>query len=83
MRSFDPHQTPQELAPARVNGKAIFTLGTLAWIAALATLGVVHLTGNDVAGRYAAICVVGIGFGVIGFFWADRVRRHENEELPR
>ena len=72
VRRLDPLQTHQELAPARVNMNALFTLGTIAWLAGLAVLGILHLLGTSVNGGYALICVVGIVFGGFGFWWAHQ-----------
>lgn len=73
VRQFDPERTHQELRPARVNAKALFTLGTIAWLVGLAALGVAHVAGANVPGGYALICIAGIVLGFAGFWWAHKM----------
>ena len=77
VRALDPHQTPQELHPARVNTKKLFFTGAACWLVALAVVGVLHLSGRSLDGRLPLMCVTGLVLGVVGYVWAHAIQREQ------
>ncbi|SEE93771.1 DUF2530 domain-containing protein [Ruania alba] len=71
----------QELRPAKVNAKALFVIGTSAWLLGLLTLGVMHLAERTPDGRYAWVCVAGIVLGAVGYWWAHKVHLINDEGM--
>jgi len=69
----DPHPSPPELRPARVNVKALFLAGTIAWLAGLLGVGVAFLADRSPDPRLALVCVAGIVLGAIGYWWVHVV----------
>lgn len=74
MRAFDPERVPQELEPARVNAKAIFVVGTVGWLAALAAVAVLHVLGTHPDGRVAVMAATGLVLGGLGYGWAHALQ---------
>lgn len=60
------------LTPAVINAKMVFRIGTVLWGLGLLVLGVLHLCGISVPGRYPIISISGITFGALGYWWAHR-----------
>lgn len=74
----EPHPAPEPdrappLRPAKVNAKALFGVGTIAWMAALLGIGVAFLAGRAPDSRLAWVCLAGILLGAIGYLWAHKV----------
>ncbi|QOR71510.1 hypothetical protein IM660_04255 [Ruania alkalisoli] len=74
-------EAPKELVPAKVNAKALFLVGTTAWLIALLTLGVMHLAERSPDGRYAWVAVAGIALGAAGYWWAHRVHLIDDQGM--
>jgi hypothetical protein len=72
---------PKELAPARVNAKALVLIGIGLWLAALVVLGVLHLTGSVIDGRWPLICVAGLILGWVGFWLMHRIHLINDEGI--
>lgn len=79
VRALDPHQTPQELRPARVNTKKLFFTGSACWLLVLAALGVAQMAGRSLDGRLALMCVTGLVLGTIGYVWAHAIQKEQPE----
>lgn len=79
MRAFDTDHRPQELKPARVNTKKLFLTGTACWLAALATIGVLYLSGRSLDGRLALMCLAGLVLGAAGYAWSHAIQRRQPE----
>ena len=77
----DAHPTPPELKPARVNVKALFLAGTIAWVLGLLGVGVASLAGRSPDGRLALVCVAGIVLGAIGYWWVHVVHLVNREGM--
>ncbi len=60
------------LTPAVINAKMVFRIGTILWAIALIVLGILHLSGISVPGRYPLISAAGIVLGALGYWWAHR-----------
>lgn len=73
----------RELRPARVNAKALFLLGTAAWLVGLIGCGVAALAGRSPDPLLAWICVAGIFFGAAGYCWAHYVHLVDDEGMSR
>lgn len=80
VRQLDPKHTPQRLEPAKVPTALVFALGTAFWLALLILQGARHVSGHDVDGRFALICVAGIALGLIGIGWARVHTRRQKEK---
>lgn len=76
-----PH--PPELRPAQVNAKALFLVGTGAWLAGLIAFGVAVLAGRSPDPLLAWICLAGILFGVAGYWWAHVVHLVDDEGMSK
>ncbi len=61
----------------------VFRIGLILWILALIVLGVLHLTGTSVPGRYALISVAGIILGAFGYWWAHHNHMISDDGLSR
>lgn len=78
----DPHPTPPpDLRPARVNVKALFLAGTIAWLIGLLGVGVAFLAGRSPDSRLAWVCVAGIVLGSIGYWWVHVVHLVDDEGM--
>ncbi|UFU03614.1 hypothetical protein LQF12_03110 [Ruania suaedae] len=71
----------KQLAPAKVNAKVLFVVGSLAWAVMLATLGVLHLAGASPDGRLAWVAVAGLALGTCGYGWAHRIHLIDDEGM--
>ncbi|WP_169579592.1 DUF2530 domain-containing protein [Ruania albidiflava] len=76
-----PHPSPPELKPARVNVKALFLAGTIAWLLGLLGVGVAFLAGRSPDPRLALVCVAGIVLGMIGYWWVHVVHLVDDEGM--
>src|SRR5699024_1726697 len=77
----DSHPTPPELRPARVNVKALFLAGTIAWLAGLLGVGVAFLADRSPDSRLALVCVAGVVLGVIGYWWVHVVHLVDHDGM--
>lgn len=78
----DPHpDSPPPLRPAKVNAKALFLVGTIAWLTGLAGIGVAFLAGRSPDGRLGWVCVAGIVLGAAGYWWAHKVHLIDDEGM--
>lgn len=59
-----------ELLPAVINAKVVFRIGIILWLAALLVLGVLHLSGVSIPGRYPIVAIAGLLLGMVGYWWA-------------
>ena len=59
-----------ELAPVKVNMRALFLVGTAIWLLAGAVVGLALASDALEEPLWLAVCVVGAGIGVGGWIWA-------------
>ena len=62
-----------KLVPAAINARKVFLAGSALWLIGLAVLGTLAAFGREVPSQYPWICLAGLGFGAIGYWWAHRV----------
>lgn len=72
MRSLDPNTSHAELKPAIVNVKHLATVGSILWLAGLGYFGIRALLGAAVDPIHVWICLAGLAFGAVGFWWAHK-----------
>lgn len=54
----------------RVNMRAVFLVGTGAWLLGAAVVGVWLAAGTGAKPAWLAICGAGVGIGLLGWAWA-------------
>lgn len=59
-----------EITPMRVNMRAVFLLGTAAWLAGALTVGIWLLAGSGARADWLSICGAGVAIGLVGWAWS-------------
>ena len=67
-----PTPPPQAVAPVEVNMRAVFLVGTAAWVLAGGVIGLLLATGAAVEAGWLAVCATGAALGLGGWGWSRR-----------